>query len=216
MIGTLLGKPRCIHEALLDLAPGLISCCPCLLTWHQVCRPPFCWLLQKVIMESFFFFFLTNLFIYFWLCWVFVSVRGLSPVAVSGGHSSSRCAGPSLSRPLPLRSTGSRRAGSVIVAHGPSCSAACGILPDQGSNPCPLHWQADSQPLRHQGSPSWSLYCPLSHAYVCIIYLWGLRYQLLRESFPDHQSRVISAVTLCFISLLPSIIVPVTISKDLV
>ena len=37
--------------------------------------------------------------------------------------------------------------------HGPSCSAACGILPDQGSNPCPLHWQADSQPLRHQGSP---------------------------------------------------------------
>ena len=42
----------------------------------------------------------------------------------------------------------------VIVAHGPSCSAACGIFPDQGSNPCPLHWQADSQPLRHQGSPS--------------------------------------------------------------
>ena len=35
----------------------------------------------------------------------------------------------------------------------PSCSAACGIFPDQGSNPCPLHWQADSQPLRHQGSP---------------------------------------------------------------
>ena len=96
-----------------------------------------------------------NLFIYLflWLCWVFVSVRGLSPVAASGGHSSSRCAGLSKSRPLPLRSTGSRRAGSVIVAHGPSCSAACGIFPDQGSNPCPLHWQADSQPLRHQGSP---------------------------------------------------------------
>ena len=51
------------------------------------------------------------------------------------------------------RSTGSRRAGSVVVVHGPSCSAACGILPDQGSNPCPLHRQADSQPLRHQGSP---------------------------------------------------------------
>ena len=83
-----------------------------------------------------------------------VSVRGLSPVAASGGHSSSRCAGLSLSRPLLLRSTGSRRAGSVIVTHGPSCSAACGILPDQGSNPCALHWQADSQPLRHQGSPT--------------------------------------------------------------
>ena len=80
-------------------------------------------------------------------------MRGLSVVAASGGHSSSRCAGLSLSRPLLLRSTGSRRAGSVVVAHGSNCSAACGILPDQGSNPCPLHWQADSQPLRHQGSP---------------------------------------------------------------
>ena len=89
----------------------------------------------------------------YWLCWVFVSVRGLPPVAASGGHSSSRCAGLSLSRPLSLRSTGSRHAGSAVVAHGPSCSAACGIFPDQGSNPCPLHWQADSQPLRHQGSP---------------------------------------------------------------
>ena len=93
------------------------------------------------------------LFIYLWLCWVFVSVRGLSLVVASGGHSSSRCAGLSLSWPLLLRNTGSRRAGSVIVAHGPSCSAACGIFPDQGLNPCPLHWQADSQPLRHQGSP---------------------------------------------------------------
>ena len=93
------------------------------------------------------------LFIYLWLCWVFVSGRGLSLVAASGGHSSSRCAGLSLSRPLLLRSTGSRRAGSVVVAHGPSCSAACGIFPDQGLNPCPLYWQADSQPLSHQGSP---------------------------------------------------------------
>ena len=98
------------------------------------------------------FFFFFNLFI-LWLCWVFVSVRGLSLVAASGGHCSSRCAGLSLSRPLLLRSTGSRRAGSVTVAHGPSCSAACGIFPDQGANPRPLHWQADSQPLRHQGSP---------------------------------------------------------------
>ena len=42
---------------------------------------------------------------------------------------------------------------SVVVAHGLSCSAACGILPDHGSNTCPLHWQADSYPLRHEGSP---------------------------------------------------------------
>ena len=105
------------------------------------------------------FFFLVNLFIfivfyYFWLCWVFVSVRGLSLVAASGGRSSWQCAGLSLSRPFLLRSTGSRCTGSVVVAHGPSCSVACGIFPDQGPNPCPLHWQADSQPLRHQGSPN--------------------------------------------------------------
>ena len=97
------------------------------------------------------------------MCWVFVSAQGPSPVAASGGLSSSRCAGLSLSRPLLLRSTGSRRAGSVVVAHGPICSAACGILPDQGSNPCPLHWQADSQPLRHQGSPK-------IHIKLCLIY----------------------------------------------
>ena len=100
-----------------------------------------------------FFKFILFLFIFLWLCWVFVSVRGLSLVVASGGHSSLQCAGLSLSRRLLLRSTSSRRAGSVIVAHGPSCSAACGIFPDSGSNPCPLHWQADSQPLRHQGSP---------------------------------------------------------------
>ena len=79
--------------------------------------------------------------------------RAFSSCVASGGHSSSRCAGLSLSLPLLFQSTGSRRAGSVTVAHGPSCSTARGIFPDQGSNPCPLHWQADSQPLRHQGSP---------------------------------------------------------------
>ena len=43
-------------------------------------------------------------------------------------------------------------AGSVVVEHGLSCSVACGIFLDQGSNPCPQDWQADSQPLHHQGS----------------------------------------------------------------
>ena len=96
--------------------------------------------LKNVLLISFKFY----LFIYLWLCWVFVSVRGLSPVVASGGHSLSRCTGLSPSRPFSLRSTGSRRAGSVIVAYRPSCSVACGIFRDQGSNPCPLHWQADS------------------------------------------------------------------------
>ena len=42
---------------------------------------------------------------------------------------------------------------SVVVMHGLSCSMACGIFPHQGSNPWLLHWQADSLPLSHQGSP---------------------------------------------------------------
>ena len=39
------------------------------------------------------------------------------------------------------------------MAHGLSSSKACEIFPDQRSNPCPLHWQADSYPLDQQGSP---------------------------------------------------------------
>ena len=83
----------------------------------------------------FYFILFIYLFIYLWLCWVFVSMWGLSLVAASGGHSSSRCADLSLSRPLLLRSTGSRRAGSAIVAHRPSRSAACGIFPRPGLEP---------------------------------------------------------------------------------
>ena len=112
-----------------------------------------------------------SIYIYSWLCWVFVSVPGLSLVAASGGHSSSRCVDLSLSRPLLLQSTGSRRAGSAIVAHGPSRSAACGVFPDQGSNPCPLHWQADSQPLRHQGSLCWKIF---NHSFNFITCDWSV------------------------------------------
>ena len=126
--------------------------------------------------QSVFFFFFKAIFkfIYLWLCWVFVSVQGLSLVAASGGHSSSRCAGLSLSRLLLLQSTGSRRTGSVVVAHGPSCSAACGIFPDQGSNPCPLHCQADSQPLRHQESPIQLVFLA-SYSVSCFeLYSWAM------------------------------------------
>ncbi|XP_049550165.1 coiled-coil domain-containing protein 91 isoform X3 [Orcinus orca] len=65
-----------------------------------------------------------------------------------------RYTGPSLLWPLRLRSTSSGCAGSTAMAHGPSHSAACGIFPDRGTNPCPLHRHVGSQPLRHQGSPA--------------------------------------------------------------
>ena len=81
------------------------------------------------------------------------------------------CTGFSLRCRLLFRSTGSRACGltscssrarehrlSSFVAPGLSCSAACGIFPDQGLNLCLLHWQADSFPLSHQGSPEqWDL-----------------------------------------------------------
>ena len=47
------------------------------------------------------------LFIYFWLRWVFVAVRGLSLVVTSGCYSSLQCMGFSLQWLLLLQSTGS-------------------------------------------------------------------------------------------------------------
>ena len=102
------------------------------------------------------------LFIYFWLRWVFVAVRGLSSCGERGLLFvvvcrllivvASRCGAQALgarasvvaARGLSSCGSWALDAGLVVVAHGLSCSAACGIFPDQGLNPCPLHWQADS------------------------------------------------------------------------
>ena len=46
-----------------------------------------------------------------------------------------------------------RHAASTDVVHELSCSNARGTFPDQGSNLCLLHWQANSSPLSHHGSP---------------------------------------------------------------
>ena len=52
---------------------------------------------------------------------------------------------------------------SVVMEHRLRCSTACGIFPDQGLNPRPLHWQPDSYALYHQGNsrvvPSYLLQC---------------------------------------------------------
>ena len=50
------------------------------------------------------------------------------------------------------------RVGSVVMVHGPSFPAARGIVLDQGLNLCPLHRQADSQSLDHQGSPKFGVF----------------------------------------------------------
>ena len=60
--------------------------------------------------------------------------------------------------------------GSVVEAHGLSCSEVCGIFSDQGLNPCLLHWQADCLPPSHQGNPNFELlkiflvHCLSSHS----------------------------------------------------
>ena len=117
-------------------------------------------------------------FFFFFLVCAGSPVCGSSPAAASRGHSLPWYVGLSPRWPLLPRSTGSRRTGfsscgartstavahgpqstgSVAVAHGLSCSAACGIFPDKGPNLRPLRWQADSQPLCHQGSRTWTMY----------------------------------------------------------
>ena len=63
-------------------------------------------------------------------------LSGFSLVAVSRGYSSLWWSGFSRCGAQALGSTG-----SVVWCTGFSCSAAGGIFPDQGLNPCPLHWQ---------------------------------------------------------------------------
>ena len=98
---------------------------------------------------------------------------GFSLVVASGAALQLWCMGFSL-RWLLLWSTGSRASlaaarglrsfGSQALEHRLSscCSKACGIVPDQGSNPRLLHWQADSLPLSHQRSPSMNTFNPWS------------------------------------------------------
>ena len=64
-----------------------------------------------LITFTYVFFLIIIIIFYFWLCWVFVTARGFSLVAVSGVYSSLQCARFSLSWLLLLQSTGSRRAG---------------------------------------------------------------------------------------------------------
>ena len=73
---------------------------------------------------------------------LFVAVRGLLTVVAS--HCRARALGVWASLAVARRLQQLWRTGSVVVARRLNCSAARGIFPDQGSNPCPLHWQADS------------------------------------------------------------------------
>ena len=97
------------------------------------------------------------LFIYSWLYQGLHCCTGFSWVALSCGSRASHCSDVSCYASFStcrseLHTWGSQLqiAGPIVVAHGPSCSTAHGIFPDQGLNLCLPHWQADSLPLRHQ------------------------------------------------------------------
>ena len=121
-----------------------------------------------------------------------------------------------------LWSTGSRCGGSsswstwasVVVAHNSvvvapriSCSTVCGIFANQGLSLCPLHRQADSYPLYHQGKspegfkvegPDPLKVCPQvgTWRYMCLWAFpsetrpWGRKWWHLADLGQSHGARV--------------------------
>ena len=129
-----------------------------------------------------------------WLCWVFTAARGLSLLSVRGGvvhlsrfwvqasqfrgFSCCRAQAPGM-RASPGAVPGLQSTGAEAVAYGLSWSSACGIFSDQGSNLSLLHWQEDSLPLSHQGSPNIYSFLKVKFIRSC---LWSNIYDLLPMS----------------------------------
>ena len=116
------------------------------------------WILVRPPGNLFTKFFLIKLFqknylFYFWPHWVFVAVLRLSQVAASKGLFfivilRLLIAVASLARAQALGEA------SVIVVLGLSCSAACGLFPDQGLNQYPLRCKVNSYPLYTREVPA--------------------------------------------------------------
>ena len=101
------------------------------------------------------------------------------------------------------------------TARGLSCSLVYGIFSDQGSNPCPLLWQADSQPLYYQGSPLliffffkfffyWKVialqnFVVFWHESVIGIHISPRFWTSLPFPSPSHPSRLIQSSCLSFL-----------------
>ena len=87
-------------------------------------------------------FFLTTFFSFYvfiyWLCWVFVATYGFSLVAASGKYSVVEVCRLLIVMASLVAEHRLWGVGSGLVVHRISCFSACGIIPDQRSNPCPL------------------------------------------------------------------------------
>ena len=76
---------------------------------------------------------------------VFLLARGLSPVAASRALRFRALRGAPRLASLAEHGRAVGAQALACGAHGLSCPAQLhGIFPNQGSNSCPLHWQADS------------------------------------------------------------------------
>ena len=103
----------------------------------------------------------------FWLCWVLVDMHRVSLVEMSRGGGVGGCYIFFVVVHELLIVVASPVAGAQTRACGvqklPTWASvalgACVIFPDLGWNPCPLHWQGDSYPLYHQGSPHLGFLC---------------------------------------------------------
>ena len=137
--------------------------------------------------------FLILSFVYVWPCWGFVVAWAfLQPQRVGATLQLqskgfllqwSSCCGAWALGQGGFRScggTGGSRAQARELSHRLSCSAACAIFLGQGSNLCLLHWQEDSLPLGHQGSPQRSFdkhlhgtfFHPFSFYLLTCDYIW--------------------------------------------
>ena len=123
-----------------------------------------------------------SFFFTFWLHCVFAPEPELSLVAVTGGSSLVVLLRLLIAVASPVAGPGLYIAGSAIWHMGLG-TKACGIFQDQESNPCPLHWQEDSQPLDHQGTPKTTLVLVWSQA--------GYSFSLLETSLPSAGALII-------------------------
>ena len=94
------------------------------------------------------FFFFFNVFIYFWLCWVFIVVQAFSS-----------CDASHCCKAWALGHLGFSSCGCQALEHWfNSCGAWAPWYVGSSQTrdqTCLLHWQADSLPLSHQGSPQY-------------------------------------------------------------
>ena len=105
------------------------------------------------------------LLIYFWLSWVFLAAQdflylcqagrvgflgvvhtlltAVPPLVAEHGLQGAQASVAAAQGAQELWLLWVWSAGSVVAVHRLSCLAACGIVLDQGANPCLLHWKVD-------------------------------------------------------------------------